>query len=108
MLHASMDVGPGSDHRPALPAEQADPQGLLRAALLDAQGHPARDILFAWLMSLAPGTDPARAALAMLPHGAARIPGTIGGELAEIATWPADRLDGYQKSRRRRPSWLHA
>lgn len=87
-----------------LSAEQADPKGLLRAALVDDQGHPVRDILLAWLISLAPGTDPARAAHTMLPSSD-RLPGTIGGELAEIARWPAERLDGYARSRRRRPGW---
>jgi hypothetical protein len=37
----------------------------------------------------------------MLPLGE-RLPGTIGGDLAEIAHWPSDRLDCYARSRRRR------
>ncbi len=89
-----------------LSAEQADPKGLLRAALAQASGahglgHATRDIVLAWLMSLSPGIDPAMAARVMLPLGE-RLPGTIGGDLAEIAHWPSDRLDCYARSRRRR------
>jgi hypothetical protein len=76
---------------------------VLRAAFQDHQGYPPRDILLAWLMSLGPGTDPAHAARAMLPDGD-RPPGTIGGELAEIARWPAGRLEGFARGRRRRPN----
>jgi hypothetical protein len=84
-----------------LSVDQADPVGLLRAAFVDAQGHPVRDILLAWLMSLAPGVDPAHAARAMLPEGKP-LPGSIGDELAEIARWPADRLRHLARERRRR------
>ena len=84
-----------------LSADQADPDGLLRAALLDDQGYPVRDILLAWLLSLSPGIDPARAARTILPSDAG-LPGSIGGELAEIARWPAARLAQYASMRRRR------
>jgi hypothetical protein len=84
-----------------LPIDQADPKGLLRAAFAGSQDYPVRDILLAWLMSLAPGIDPAHAALAMLPTGE-RLPGTIGSELAEIARWPTTRLQSYARTRRRR------
>ncbi|WP_159711388.1 hypothetical protein [Geminicoccus flavidas] len=88
------------DPPPLMPAELADPSGLLRAALAHDQGHPPREILLAWLMSLAPGTDPARAARAMLPDRA-DVPGSIGAELAEVARWPAERLAGYARRPRR-------
>jgi hypothetical protein len=84
-----------------LSSEQADPKGLLRAAFAQDQGHAAREIVLAWLMSLAPGIDPAAAARIMLPLGE-RMPGTIGGDLAEIARWPSSRLNSYHRSRRRR------
>jgi hypothetical protein len=93
-----------TDSRAALSADQADPEGLLRAAFAHDRGHAARDILLAWLMSLGPEIDPARAARTMLPQGD-RLPGTIGGELAEIACWPSDRLDAYARTRRRRTTW---
>ena len=84
-----------------LSADQADPQGLLRAALQDNHGHSAREILLAWLMSLAPLTDPALAARRMLP-ASLHVPGSLGGELAEIARWPAARLGSFAQGRRRR------
>jgi hypothetical protein len=90
-----------------LSLEQADPTGLLRSALVQDQGFAAREVLLAWLMSLAPGIDPASAARAMLPQGE-RLPGTLGGELAEIARWPQERLQAYARPRRRRPSWCPA
>ncbi|WP_027133210.1 hypothetical protein [Geminicoccus roseus] len=90
-----------------LSAEQADPTGLLRSALVQEQGFSAREVLLAWLMSLAPGVDPASAARAMLPQGE-RLPGTLPGELAEIARWPSERLEAYARPRRRRPGWCPA
>lgn len=89
---------------PELTAEQADPAGLMRAALGQqdsdgrAAGVAAREVVLAWIVSLAPEIDPAFAARSLL---AGRMQaGGLDRELREVAAWPAARLRALRPARR--------